>query len=164
MKPATPPAGSRTVAPAHAPPRNKVSLFLFWQLPSRSKIKKTSKNKKFFFEKKNQKTFAPLREVVTRPLAKNYQSFFASFCSQKEVLSFFLFFKIIFPFLRLESYLFCSQKEDSSLDPNKPIQRRRPAARKHPCQRRMGQPQMRRQRALGDRGDIHGRRQIPRLE
>jgi hypothetical protein len=28
-------------------------------------------------------------KVVPRPLAKNYQSFFASFCSQKEVLSFF---------------------------------------------------------------------------
>jgi hypothetical protein len=36
------------------------------------KIKKVSKNKEFFFEKKNQKTFAPLREVVPRPLAKNY--------------------------------------------------------------------------------------------
>jgi hypothetical protein len=36
------------------------------------KIKKVSKNKEFFFEKKNQKTFAPLREVVLRPLAKNY--------------------------------------------------------------------------------------------
>jgi hypothetical protein len=41
----------------------------------------------FFFEKKNQKTFAPLREVVKQPLVKNYQSFFASFCSQKEGLS-----------------------------------------------------------------------------
>jgi hypothetical protein len=28
--------------------------------------------KYFFFEKKKQKTFAPLREVVPRPLAKNY--------------------------------------------------------------------------------------------
>jgi hypothetical protein len=36
------------------------------------KIEKVSKNKEFFFEKKNQKTFAPLREVVPRPLAKNY--------------------------------------------------------------------------------------------
>jgi hypothetical protein len=52
--------------------------------------------KQFFFEKKNQKTFAPLREIVARPLAKNDQSFFASFCSQKEVLSSLLLFKIIF--------------------------------------------------------------------
>jgi hypothetical protein len=56
------------------------------------KIEKVNKNKEFFFEKKNQKTFAPLREVVARPLAKNYQSFFASFCSQKEVPSFYLAF------------------------------------------------------------------------
>jgi hypothetical protein len=44
-------------------------------------------SKPFFFEKKNQKTFAPLRAVVALPLAKNDQSFFASFCSQKEVLA-----------------------------------------------------------------------------
>jgi len=31
-------------------------------------------------------------KVVARPLAKNDQSFFASFCSQKEVLSFVLAF------------------------------------------------------------------------
>jgi len=31
-------------------------------------------------------------KVVARPLAKNDQSFFASFCSQKEVLSFFIAF------------------------------------------------------------------------
>jgi hypothetical protein len=61
----------------------KFFLLLFWQLPSRPKIKKVRKNKEFFFEKKNQKTFAPLREVVLRPLAKIYRSFFASFCSQK---------------------------------------------------------------------------------
>jgi hypothetical protein len=38
--------------------------------------------------KKNQKTFTPLRAYVTpaRVTLKN-QSFFASFCSQKEVLS-----------------------------------------------------------------------------
>jgi hypothetical protein len=41
------------------------------ELPSRPKIKKISKNKQFFFEKKNQKTFAPLREIVPRPPAKN---------------------------------------------------------------------------------------------
>jgi hypothetical protein len=41
----------------------------------------------FFFEKKNQKTSAPLRACVASaaPQRKN-QSFFASFCSQKEVL------------------------------------------------------------------------------
>jgi hypothetical protein len=74
--------------------------------PSRPKIKKISKNKEFFFKKKNQKTFAPLREVVARPLAKNYQSFFASFCSQKEVLSFFLLFKINFLFCGLRVTFF----------------------------------------------------------
>ncbi len=75
------------------------------------KIEKVSKNKEFFFEKKNQKTFAPLCEVVARPLAKNYQSFFASFCSQKEVLSFLLLFKIIFSFVRLGSYFFFKKKK-----------------------------------------------------
>ena len=51
-----------------------------------------SRRKRFFFEKKNQKTFAPLAgacgaDVATRnvPVKK---SFFASFCSQKEVLLF----------------------------------------------------------------------------
>jgi hypothetical protein len=45
-------------------------------------------SKNFFFEKKKQKTFAPLRAGVT-PFVKQQknQSFFASFCSQKEVLS-----------------------------------------------------------------------------
>jgi hypothetical protein len=33
--------------------------------------RKINKNKKFFFEKKNQKTFTPLRTVLKRPLAKN---------------------------------------------------------------------------------------------
>jgi hypothetical protein len=42
-------------------------------------------SKMFFFEKKNQKTFAPLRAVLKTPAVN--QSFFASFCSQKEVLS-----------------------------------------------------------------------------
>ncbi len=44
-------------------------------------------SKKFFFEKKNQKTSAPLRADVapTEPHREN-QSFFASFCSQKEDL------------------------------------------------------------------------------
>jgi len=44
------------------------------------------KSKWFFFEKKNQKTFAPLRALVKPPEAQMIQSFFASFCSQKEVL------------------------------------------------------------------------------
>jgi len=44
----------------------------------------------FFFEKKNQKTFAPLRADVPPAVAnRKNQSFFASFCSQKEVLPFF---------------------------------------------------------------------------
>jgi len=51
------------------------------------------KSKRFFFEKKNQKTFAPLRagETPSGVTSKN-QSFFASFCSQKEVLAFLLLF------------------------------------------------------------------------
>jgi hypothetical protein len=54
-------------------------------------------SKQFFFEKKNQKTFAPLRVYVeqTEPHRKN-QSFFASFCSQKEGLPA-LSVKIYFP-------------------------------------------------------------------
>jgi hypothetical protein len=66
--------------------------FFFGNSQAVQKLKKISKNKEFFFKKKNQKTFAPLREVVARPLAKNDQSFFASFCSQKEVLPFFVAF------------------------------------------------------------------------
>ncbi len=44
-------------------------------------------SKHFFFEKKKQKTFAPLR-AGEKPAARHQknQSFFASFCSQKEVL------------------------------------------------------------------------------
>jgi hypothetical protein len=79
--------------------------------PKPSKNKKISKNKQFFFEAcrrpdsdyaakrplrhRDARTKKPLRrdaKVVARPLAKNYQSFFASFCSQKEVLSFFIAF------------------------------------------------------------------------
>jgi hypothetical protein len=42
----------------------------------------------FFFEKKNQKTFAPLRvRVPPAGVTSKNQSFFASFCSQKEVLA-----------------------------------------------------------------------------
>jgi hypothetical protein len=43
----------------------------------------------FFFKKKNQKTFAPLRvRVAPSVTQQKNQSFFASFCSQKEVLPF----------------------------------------------------------------------------
>jgi len=46
------------------------------------------RKKMFFFEKKNQKTFAPLRACVTAADAQQKnQRFFASFCSQKEVLT-----------------------------------------------------------------------------
>jgi len=40
-------------------------------------------------KKEAKKTLLRDAKLVPRPLAKNYQSFFASFCSQKEVLSFF---------------------------------------------------------------------------
>jgi len=43
-------------------------------------------------KKRTKKLFLRDAKVVARPLAKNYQSFFASFCSQKEVLSFFIDF------------------------------------------------------------------------
>jgi hypothetical protein len=42
--------------------------------------------KRFFFEKKNQKTFRPAGCGNTVATARRNQSFFASFCSQKEVL------------------------------------------------------------------------------
>jgi len=45
-------------------------------------------SKQFFFEKKNQKTFAPLRACVATPVPHTReaeQSFFASFFSKKEV-------------------------------------------------------------------------------
>jgi len=45
-------------------------------------------SKPFFFEKKRQKTSAPLRaHVPPSPSHQKNQSFFASFCSQKEVLA-----------------------------------------------------------------------------
>jgi hypothetical protein len=48
--------------------------------------------KSFFFEKKTQKISAPLRACVLPPeTQQKNQSFFASFCSQKEVLSSFAF-------------------------------------------------------------------------
>jgi hypothetical protein len=40
--------------------------------------------KRFFFEKKNQKTFAPGGFGTGGANAPSKQSFFASFCSQKE--------------------------------------------------------------------------------
>jgi hypothetical protein len=46
-------------------------------------------SKMFFFKKKNQKTFAPLRADVTPAgVTSKKQSFFAAFCSQKAVLPF----------------------------------------------------------------------------
>jgi hypothetical protein len=46
------------------------------------------RSKACFFEKKQQKTFAPLRACMTPSSShQKNQSFFASFCSQKEVLS-----------------------------------------------------------------------------
>jgi hypothetical protein len=48
---------------------------------------KKRRRKQFFFEKKNQKTFAPLRaHLPPSGVTSKNQSFFASFCSQKEVL------------------------------------------------------------------------------
>jgi hypothetical protein len=38
----------------------------------------------FFFEKKHQKTSAPLREVVKPPVAKSNQSFFCFFFVHKK--------------------------------------------------------------------------------
>jgi hypothetical protein len=45
------------------------------------------KRKRFFFEKKQQKTFAPGRCGTALPQPPANQSLFASFCSQKEVLT-----------------------------------------------------------------------------
>jgi hypothetical protein len=44
-------------------------------------------SKKFFFEKKNQKTFVNVGFGDGGATAHGNQSFFASFCSQKEVLT-----------------------------------------------------------------------------
>jgi hypothetical protein len=45
------------------------------------------RRKPFFFEKKNQKTFAPRSARVTAALVTaKKQSFFAAFCSQKDAL------------------------------------------------------------------------------
>jgi hypothetical protein len=51
---------------------------------------KGQESKRFFFEKKNQKTFGCLGMGRGRDNAHDpvNQSFFASFCSQKEVLAF----------------------------------------------------------------------------
>jgi hypothetical protein len=51
----------------------------------------TQESKTFFFEKKNQKTFAPLREHVKRREAQMNKVFRLSFCSQKDVLPYFFF-------------------------------------------------------------------------
>jgi hypothetical protein len=54
------------------------------------------KRRRSFLKKRTKKLLLRDAKVVARPLAKNEQSFFASFCSKKEVLSFLLLFKIIF--------------------------------------------------------------------
>jgi hypothetical protein len=41
----------------------------------------------FFFEKKNQKTFLTLFRTAAKPGLQGTESFFASFCSQKEDLA-----------------------------------------------------------------------------
>jgi hypothetical protein len=51
---------------------------------------KGREGKRFFFEKKKQKTFAPLGSGALRrpaPMTQGHQSFFATFCSQKVVLT-----------------------------------------------------------------------------
>jgi len=53
-------------------------------------MKQEEGRKNFFFGKKKQKTFAPLRACVAPAVAHiENQGFFAAFCSQKEVLAFF---------------------------------------------------------------------------
>jgi len=47
-------------------------------------------------KKRTKKLLLRDAKVVARPLAKNYQSFFASFCSQKEVLPFFAAWELPF--------------------------------------------------------------------
>jgi hypothetical protein len=64
----------------------------------RSQEKKFNKIKKFFFEKKNQKTFVGLAAYRFRARGLRWQSFFAAFCSQKEVLSLFGVFWTVFGF------------------------------------------------------------------
>jgi hypothetical protein len=56
------------------------------------KLRKPIKTRSSFLKKRTKKLLLRDAKVVARPLAKNYQSFFASFCSQKEFLSFFIAF------------------------------------------------------------------------
>jgi hypothetical protein len=48
---------------------------------------KVRKGKKFFFEKKNQKTFAPLRAVLNQPGTETNKSLLRSFSSEKRPLA-----------------------------------------------------------------------------
>jgi hypothetical protein len=53
-------------------------------------MKQEEGRKNFFFGKKQQKTFAPLRACVAPAVAcLENQGFFAAFCSQKAVLALF---------------------------------------------------------------------------
>jgi len=52
--------------------------------PSPTPLEVKAKEKRFFFEKKKQKTFAPAGFGNAFANARSKQSFFASFCSQKE--------------------------------------------------------------------------------
>jgi hypothetical protein len=89
------------------------------------KIKKVSKNKEFFFEKKNQKTFAPRRQGRSKATGRKLLKFFCFFLFTKRSSFFFLLlFKIIFPFLRLGSY----EKRAKKLLPRFVPVRHRPVA------------------------------------
>jgi hypothetical protein len=58
---------------------------------ARDQHKKANKSKTFFFEKKNQKTFAPLREVLKPPRAKIIKVFLLLFVHKKKfLLSYFI--------------------------------------------------------------------------
>jgi hypothetical protein len=51
---------------------------------ARGQNKKANKSKKFFFEKKNQKTFAPLRVVLKPPQAQINKVFLLLFVHKKK--------------------------------------------------------------------------------
>jgi hypothetical protein len=55
------------------------------------------KNKTFFFEKKNQKTFAPLREQVKQPDAKMTKVFLFLFVYKKKFSLHYPFFRFFLP-------------------------------------------------------------------
>jgi hypothetical protein len=56
------------------------------------KIKKVSKNKEFFFEKKNQKTFAPRRQGRSKATGQKLLKFFCFFLFTKRSSFFFCCF------------------------------------------------------------------------